>query len=411
MRGVRLAAVADPNPASCQFLSQVQHEGIPVYRSLEALQLRHSCDLVVLSTPLQLHCEQTKKALEGQSHVLCEKPLCNKSAEAAEMIRARRSAKKQVSIGYQWSFSSAIQALKHDISSGLFGEPRRFKTLVLWPRDEAYYTRNDWAGRRYNSTSQLVFDNPLNNACAHHLHNMMYVLGDRPDRSAHASTIQAELYLANNIETFDTAAIRIVTTSGVELLCIVSHATREECGPCFKFEFEDATVEFAGKQPTADTRDGPGLLARFKDGHVKQYGSPERDPDSKLWAAVDSARTNSPTVCGIEAALPHTLVIEALQKMEQSAPFPDSLKRSEVVASGRDRKWIAGLDDVLGECYRTSNLPSELKVPWSVPGQEVQLVEPNMFANSTPRLSDGARLGQGSGQRYASLPQKGFGMA
>jgi hypothetical protein len=209
---------------------------------------------------------------------------------------------------------------------------------------------------------------------------MMYVLGDRPDLSAHASAIEAELYRANNIETFDTAAIRVMTTGGVELLCIVSHATRQECGPCFKFEFEDATVELAGEQPTATTRGGPQVIARFKDGRVKQYGSPERDPDSKLWAAVDSARTNSPTVCGIEAALSHTLVIEALQKIANPAPFPDSLKRSEAVASGCHRKWVAGLDEVLTSCYSKGKLPSELHVPWSVAGQ-MQRVQPTILAS------------------------------
>lgn len=45
------------------------------------------------------------------------------------MIRARDHAGKQVSIGYQWSFSEAIGELKADVAAGLFGEPLRFKTL------------------------------------------------------------------------------------------------------------------------------------------------------------------------------------------------------------------------------------------------------------------------------------------
>ena len=44
-----------------------------------------------------------------------------------------RCRKKIVAIGYQWSFSDAIQKLKADVIAGIFGKPRRLKTLVLWP--------------------------------------------------------------------------------------------------------------------------------------------------------------------------------------------------------------------------------------------------------------------------------------
>ena len=43
-------------------------------------------DLVILSTPLQLHCEQTCRGLDAGSHVLCEKPLGGHPEQVGLMI-------------------------------------------------------------------------------------------------------------------------------------------------------------------------------------------------------------------------------------------------------------------------------------------------------------------------------------
>ena len=105
-------------------------------------------------------------ALAHGSHVLCEKPLCVTPADATAMTRARDAAGRQVAIGYQWSFSAAIQRLKADILAGVLGRPKRMRCLVLWPRDETYYGRNRWAGAKRDAHGNLVLDRPVNNACA-----------------------------------------------------------------------------------------------------------------------------------------------------------------------------------------------------------------------------------------------------
>ena len=54
--------------------------------------------------------------------------------------------------------------------------------MPLWPRDERYYSRNGWAGVKRTNDGTWILDSPTNNACAHFLHNMFYVLGDRIER-------------------------------------------------------------------------------------------------------------------------------------------------------------------------------------------------------------------------------------
>jgi len=60
---------------------------------------------------------------------------------------------------------------------------------------------------------------------------MLYVLGDTTERSARPVEVKAEMYRANRIECYDTAAARIRTAGGVEILFLASHAGRATRGP------------------------------------------------------------------------------------------------------------------------------------------------------------------------------------
>jgi predicted dehydrogenase len=374
---LRLIATVDPNPSSCKYLEELKRRQVPMYSTMEQMYTRHSPELVILCSPPHLHCEQTVQALGFGSHVLCEKPLCTALQQAHAMLQARDQAidqsRRQVAVGYQWSFSQAIHDLKKDVISGELGKPRRFRTLVLWPRDEVYYRRNTWAGKRYVASSKPLFDSPLNNACAHHLHNMLYVLGDRLDTSAIPETVVAELYRANEIETFDTSAVRVTTREGVETLYIVSHATESPYGPMFHFEFDKATVIFDGAQPTDSSQDGAAIYARFHDGRVKNYGSPDRDPHRKLWNTGASVRSGQPTPCGIEVAMAQTMVMAAVhQSVPDAVDFPPPLVRTSG-DPGRRKRWVEGLDRVLIDAYEQGRLPNELGNPWAVAGETISV--------------------------------------
>jgi predicted dehydrogenase len=366
-RDFRVVAAIDPSPQSCRRLGELEAAGARVFRSLDEFHAgAGSADLVCIAAPLHLHAQQTCDALVHGSHVLCEKPLCVTPVDAVEMARARDAAGKQVAIGYQWSFSAAIQQLKADILASVLGRPKRMRCLVLWPRDETYYGRNRWAGAKHDSNGNLVLDSPVNNACAHYLHNLFYLLGPAVDRSDQPARVTAELYRAHPIENYDTAAIRCRTAGGAEILFVVSHAISAKRGPVFSCEFEDATVEFAD-QP------GSTITARFADGTVKSYGSPNENRFEKLWSSIRGARDNTPTVCGIEAASAHTRCAWAAQQsMPAIVEFPESLVRTEGPAGSR-RTSVEGLVEVLERCYQSFTLPSEIGVSWAARGSDVSV--------------------------------------
>jgi predicted dehydrogenase len=363
---VRLVAGVDPAPASCNRLGELRARQIPIYSSLDAFFKQATADLVVICSPIQYHASQTCLALNHGVHVLCEKPLCATLDDANEMRAARDRAGKLVAIGYQWSFSQAIHDLKADILSGTLGRARRLKCITLWPRDESYYTRNRWAGAKQDAHGQWVLDSPVNNACAHQLHNMLYVLGPQTDRSAKPARLSAELYRANNIGNYDTAAIRCFTSDGVEVMFITSHATSSSRGPIFAYEFEHATVHF---------HDGPTapIVAKFNDGRERSYGTPMEPRDHKLSLTLKDIRRGTPTPCGIEAAASHTQCVWAAQQsMPEITPFPQDQVRISG-EPGRRKTTVEGLTDTLVRCYDEWKLPSEIGVSWGRAGSEIHI--------------------------------------
>ncbi len=100
---------------------------------------------------------------------------------------------------------------------GVFGRAVRLKTITLWPRTHSHYARSRWAGRIKDDHGSWVLDSPVNNATAHYLHNMLYLLGKTTNSSARPASVEAELYRANNIENYDTGALRIKTEEGAEI--------------------------------------------------------------------------------------------------------------------------------------------------------------------------------------------------
>ena len=286
--GVSFIAGVDPSPEGCSRLAELQQKRIPIFRSIDEFCAAGHADLVILSTPLQLHCEQTCFTMAHGSHVLCEKPLGAHPDQVRQMVEIRDRTGLQLAIGYQWSFSPAIQNLKRDISGGRYGRPKRLRTRVYWPRDEKYYSRSSWAGRQRDPDGRPVFDSPANNACAHHLHNMFYVLGEMPQTQRLARIVQAELYRANPIENYDTIALRCRTERGAEVFFFASHATQSHRDPSFIYEFEHGTIRYDGEL-------GDFIVGERDDGTRVDYGSPaSAESAAKLFDVLDSIRNQTP---------------------------------------------------------------------------------------------------------------------
>jgi predicted dehydrogenase len=397
--GIRLVGVVDPQPQRCRWLDELRDTRVPVHATMSSLFATTAVDLMLIVTPIHLHAEQTLFALRHGAHVLCEKPLAGCLEDALKVVDAQRTARGFAAIGYQWSFSQAVGALKRDIQAGVLGRPVRLKTIVLFPRPISYFTRNDWAGKTVTTDGRGVFDSPVNNAAAHYLHNMFYVLGPCTDSSAVPACVQAELYRANAIDNYDTAALRCTTRCGAEILFYTTHACVDRRGPRSRFEFEDAVVEY-------DALSNAHFVARFRDGRVKNYGQPTLDRHEKIWQSIDAARNGggSAIACGASAALSHALCVDAAQRSTpQIGQFPPRL-RHLLKVDGEDLVCIDRLAEQLGECYERAVLPSEHGgATWSQPATPIELPAASA-ATTRPREGVAVKVHAADRRRPAARP-------
>jgi predicted dehydrogenase len=350
--GCEIVGAVDPRPENCSRLPEIEALGIPVFPTLEAFFDGGSADLAVISSPIHLHADHVCTALDHGSHVLVEKPAAAVTGDVDRMIAARDRAGRFVAVGFQWSFSDSIMAIKKDILSGRFGAPLGGRSLTLWPRTESYYGRNNWAGVSQDHEGRWILDSPASNAMAHHIHNLLFLLGPELDRSATPSSVSAQLARVNDIETFDTVAALIGIRGGVELLFLASHtiAESETTEPRFSLELEEASVEFPGSLEP--------MTARFRDGSVVEYSSPDATSQvEKLWACVGAVTKEMTLPCGLETARPHTSFIEAVEK-SASPPhtFPRELLRFSDTGSGHLR-WVEGLAAAFRESFATGEWP------------------------------------------------------
>jgi len=336
----RLVAAIEPFPDKTRYYQRLKEVGIPIFADLEFFYRNHRADLAIIVAPIHLHSPFALQALSQGSHVLLEKPLCATVEEGERLRAAAKASGKIVSVGYQWSFSEAVGALKGDIISGLLGAPLELKTLVLWPRKISYYKRNSWAGRIKTDSGTWVLDSPLNNAAAHFLHHMLYVLGSDDHTALIPEEIRGELYRANDIENYDTAAIEMKTKTGALLKMYVSHAVPYERGPWFSFRFENATVTYGEEKR---------IVAHFTDGREKMYGDPDQEYFAKIRRTIEAIRTGGKVPCDVETALAHTYCVNRIQEFTVHS-FP--LEQIRVQQFEDDSLvWVQGLAEDYEQRY------------------------------------------------------------
>ncbi|HRH40695.1 MAG TPA: Gfo/Idh/MocA family oxidoreductase [Pyrinomonadaceae bacterium] len=84
-------------------------------------------DLVCITTPPDLHCEQTLYALDHNKHILCEKPMAMTVAEAQKMCEAAREKGVMALIDHELRFQNGRQKAFQMLRNGEIGKIRHIK--------------------------------------------------------------------------------------------------------------------------------------------------------------------------------------------------------------------------------------------------------------------------------------------
>lgn len=342
-----IVAFVDPYPESSKHYERLKSMNVPHFTNIVDMYDAHICpDLCLISTPIQFHKEQILTCLEKGTSVVCEKPMTGNADDIDILASAEHTSDGFVAIGYQWSYSDAIQALKKDIMDGVYGKAVNMKTIVKWPRDKQYFKRSTgWAGKIYASNGEKILDSVANNATAHYIHNILYVLGDGVDASVHATDIKANLIRTNDIETFDTAIVKFKLECGGNGLYIVSHSTEDTVNPRFEYVFEKGIVTFSEEQGV--------IIGKTSDGKEINYGDPFREPTKKFFDCVDYIKSGTNKVlCGVKGAGAQVKFISDLHA--DNTVY--NAKPESVKDVNGERLYIAGLDALLDECYANDRI-------------------------------------------------------
>ena len=245
------------------------------------------------------------RALDAGANVLLEKPVAGSLAEVDRMIAAEKRHPGQfVAVGFQHTYGAEFQELQKRFLAGEFGRIRQITVFGVWPRNDTYYHRNNWAGKKFAADGTPVWDSPLNNAFAHYLNISLFLCSREPGGSAPGKLLHADLWRARReIETFDSCKIE-VEANGVKIRNFFSHTGRENINPFIRMECENGTVEW-----------GRGGVLRVLDpsGNPREV-TPVVEPHSRMFDCV-TARLDDPEafIYTLGSARNHTAVIEELK--------------------------------------------------------------------------------------------------
>jgi UDP-N-acetyl-2-amino-2-deoxyglucuronate dehydrogenase len=195
-----LVAVCDVDPAA--LAAAVQATGAEGYASLTELLAGSDADAVILATPSGLHAEQGIEIAQAGRHVVSEKPMATRWADAKRLVQVCDQAGVHLFVVKQNRRNATIQLLKRAVEQRRFGRIYMVNVNVFWNRPQAYYDSALWRGT-------WEFDGgAFMNQASHYVDLLDWLIG--PVETVHAFTAT----LARNIQVEDTGVVNIKWRSG-----------------------------------------------------------------------------------------------------------------------------------------------------------------------------------------------------
>jgi predicted dehydrogenase len=351
---VRLVALADVQPIEPD---PPVPRGAAVFTDHRDLLASAQPDVVVICTPPHTHLPIALDALAAGCDVLLEKPPVPTLEAHATLQAAVASSGLACQVGFQALGSLAARTLFDAVSAGRLGQLDSVATIASWRRNDAYYARAPWSGRKAVN-GRPVLDGALVNPLAHAVMQSLAVAAAAD--AGEPVRLEAERYRTRDIEVDDTAFARITFAGGLRMMAAVTLAGEDFiAGSVIVTGARNrATLEY----PT-DRLDLPGVTA--PPGRV-----------DLLENLVDHRRNRAGVtlVAPLARTAGFTAVVQALTGpgAEQPALIDDTFVES--VGEGPERiRVIPGVNAVLREAAESLKLPSESGVAWAVPGYEMEV--------------------------------------
>ncbi len=128
----RPASVFDPDRERAAELARRFEIPHVCESAAEAVDAR-GVEIVLVASPNSFHREQTELALSAGKHVMCEKPIALKLADARAMAESARRAGRLLFVGFHHRFSSDHGCVRRLLEAGVIGDVRGFHSIVSEP--------------------------------------------------------------------------------------------------------------------------------------------------------------------------------------------------------------------------------------------------------------------------------------
>ncbi len=349
---VRLVGVCELTPLTEEELGDL---GAPEQSAdFGALLDSTGARIAVICTPIPTHTDLALTAAERGVHVLLEKPPAPSYAEFRRMADGVAAAGVVCQIGFQSLGSHALPAIRAMVAEGAIGTLVGLGGAGAWVRDEDYFRRAPWAGkRRLNGVD--VIDGALTNPLAHAVATALALGGST--RAEHVVGIETELLRANAIESDDTSCVRVTTTQGHPVTVAATLCAEESDEPYVLVHGSSGRITFWYKQDRV-------LLQRA--GHGPQES--EHGRTDLLENLVAHLTTGAALLVPPEETGAFMKVVEAIRTSPDPAPLPDSAWHR---IPDENRRVVPGIDGLVAAAADTLSLYSELGAPWALAAEHL----------------------------------------
>ena len=337
---VELVAAADP-------AGPLEGRGVPWYATLTELLANHEVDIVNIATPIGTHYALACEALAAGADVMLEKPPVASLDDFWLLLEAEKASGHSVQIGFQALGSDALARVR-ELARGI-GELTNVQIWGMWLRDNAYYGRAAWAGKRVMN-GKRVADGVCTNPLAHSFATAFALVGLK-DISQIAS-IETELYHAHDIEADDTSWVKIRRTDGVPI-----DVSLTLCGPLQ----EEPTITLVGTK-------GSVTLTYTTDDISAQIGPDwymeHTERTDLLENLVDHRETGAPLL----VPLSDTVGFMALLEATQTAPDPVAIDEQFIDWRGQgDFRYpvVQDIDTWQLRCLAEGKGYADAGAPWA----------------------------------------------
>jgi UDP-N-acetyl-2-amino-2-deoxyglucuronate dehydrogenase len=123
---------------------------VPIFKSLDEFNSSTTvkCDVINIATPNGLHAAQALQAIESGHHVVIEKPMGLSKVDCENVIYKALHHSKHVFCVMQNRYSPPSEWLKKVVSDGTLGDIYMVQVNCYWNRDELYYKKEGWHGKK-----------------------------------------------------------------------------------------------------------------------------------------------------------------------------------------------------------------------------------------------------------------------